>query len=334
MSVSFRTELPTLQVGFGISHQDGVMSIGSCFTENIGIRLRDYKFCTLLNPFGIIYNPISLSNMLHYLWSDRLLEASDLVFHQGQWHSFMHHGNFSGLEREATLERINFALAEARTQLPNISRLFITLGTSKVFVLRETGEIVANCHRFPASLFERRQLHIFDIVEAFEPILRTWKQRNPNLQVIFSVSPVRHLRDGFVENQRSKAALLIAVEHLCQHLNFAHYFPAYELMMDDLRDYRFYEADMVHPNAVAIDYIWRRFGEAFFTAETHQLNAQIAAVLQAVRHRPFHAESEQHQAFIRRQLEKIDALEQAHPYLDFNAERAVFRTQMAADQLE
>ncbi len=325
----FRTELPSQDFGFRIRHQDCLMSIGSCFTENIGIRLRDLKFNSLYNPFGIIYNPISMSNMLHYLLSDRTFTEKDLFYHNEQWHSFMHHGSFSGLEKEATLAKMNRALTEARQCLPKVNRLMITLGTSLVYLLKETGEIVANCHKFPAQAFTRQRLHIRDIAEAFEPILRDLKERNRDLQVIFTVSPVRHIRDGFVENQRSKAALLIAIQHLCEDLEYLHYFPAYEIMMDDLRDYRFYEADMVHPNPLAIDYIWERFGDAFFDKETRQLNAKIGEILQAAQHRPFHPQSLQHQAFLHKQLEKIEALAKAHPHLDFMKEREIFTAQLA-----
>ncbi|MDX1942204.1 MAG: GSCFA domain-containing protein [Saprospiraceae bacterium] len=327
--ITFRTELPPFNSDFFITHQDCLMSIGSCFTENIGIHLQRLKFNSFLNPFGIIYNPISLSNVLHYLLSDRTFSEKDLFLHQEQWHSFMHHGSFSGLEKEATLENINQSLLEARACFSKVNRLLITLGTAKAFIYKETGEIVANCHKLPGQTFERQRLHIRDIAEAFEPILRDLKKRNPDLQVIFTVSPVRHIRDGLVENQRSKAALLIAIQHLCEDMDFVYYFPAYELMMDDLRDYRFYEADMIHPNQIAIDYIWQYFSEAFFDQPTKQLNSKIEDILQAARHRPFRPQSQQHQAFLRKQLEKIAALEKQYPYLNFIQEKAIFSSQLA-----
>lgn len=304
------------------------MSIGSCFTENIGTRIKQLKFNHLSNPFGIIYNPISLSNMLHYLLSDRTFSEADLFFHQEQWHSFAHHGRFSGLEKETTLNKMNQALAEARIHLSKVNRLLITLGTAKVFIFKETGEIVANCHKLPGQAFERQRLHIRDIAEAFEPILRDLKSRNPDLQVVFTVSPVRHIRDGLIENQRSKAALLIAIQHLCEDMDFVHYFPAYELVMDDLRDYRFYEADMIHPNQIAIDYIWQHFAEAFFDQGTKELNVKMEAILQAAQHRPFHAQSQQYQAFLHKQIEKIEILEKAYPYLNLAQEKMLFSSQL------
>jgi len=324
----FRTTLPPLEADFTITHQDGLLSIGSCFTKHIGNRLIDLKFNNLLNPFGIIFNPISLSNALHYLLSDRTFTEDDLFYHNEQWHSFMHHSHFSGMEKVATLDHMNLKLHEARTHLRQVNRLLITLGTANVFVYKKTGEIVANNHKLPIQDFERRRLHIRDIAEAFEPLFRELKRQTPDLQIIMTVSPVRHIRDGLIENQRSKAALIIALEHLAYDLNYVHYFPSYELMMDDLRGYRFYEADMIHPNEQAIAYIWERFSEAYFDAKTIELNRRIAAITQARRHRPFHPRSQRHQAFLRQQLEKISALEQEYPYLNFRAERRAFEQQL------
>ncbi|HMO41302.1 MAG TPA: GSCFA domain-containing protein [Saprospiraceae bacterium] len=329
---SFRTELPPLQGECRISHHDRLLSIGSCFTQHIGGRLQNLKFRNLINPFGIVYNPLSIGNMLHYLLSDQVFTNKDLLQHNGQWHSWLHHSSFSGTEPAVTLAGMNQALDEARAYLPEVNRLLLTLGTARVFVLRATGEVVSNCHKMPAVAFTSQRLHIRDIAEGLEPALREWKRRNPELEVILTISPVRHLREGMIENQRSKAALLIAIQHLCEDLPYAHYFPAYEIMMDDLRDYRFYEADMIHPNAVAVDYIWQRFGAAFFTEATRHLLTEIEAVLQAARHRPFQPESQAHQAFLRKQVEKIARIEAAHPELDFAAERAQFEAGLVAPE--
>lgn len=325
---SFRTELPPLDFGFRINHEDVLLSIGSCFTKHIGNRLKDLKINDLLNPFGIVYNPISISNQLHYLLSDRMISEKDLFWHNEQWHSFAHHSSFSGTDKVETLAKMNASLMRARTQLEKTNRLMLTLGSSNVFIYRQNGEIVANCHKLSGQEFERKRLHIRDIVEALEPNLRAIKRRNPDLQVIFTVSPVRHLRDGFIQNQRSKAALVIAIQHLSEDLDYVHYFPSYEIMMDELRDYRFYDIDMIHSNQIAIDYIWQRFGAAFFEEETIQLNAQIDAILKAARHRPFNPESQSHQGFLGKQLERIAVLEKAHPDLDFSLEREIFLSQL------
>lgn len=326
--MNFRTQLPPLEADFTITHQDALLSIGSCFTKHIGNRLIDLKFNNLLNPFGIIFNPISLSNALHYLLSDRTFTERDLFYHNEQWHSFMHHSSFSGMDKEATLNRMNVALHEARMHLRKVNCLLITLGTANVFIYKKTGEIVANNHKLPIQEFERRRLHIRDIAESFEPLFRELKRQQPDLHIIMTVSPVRHVRDGLIENQRSKAALIIALEHLCRDLSYVSYFPSYEYMMDDLRDYRFYEADMIHPNEQAIAYIWERFSDAYFDIKTKGLNQRIAAIMQASQHRPFHPRAQQHQAFLRQQLEKIADLEQEHPDLDFKKEKQIFQKQL------
>ncbi len=328
MHFAFRTTLNPVFSGLSIAHQDSILAMGSCFAVHIGQYCSDYKFSTLVNPFGIVFNPISIGNSLHYLMSDRLFAEDDVFQHQEQWHSFLHHSRFSGLDREATLFAMNASLQQARAFLPKVNRLVLTLGTANVFVFKETSEIVANCHKLPGQYFDRKRLGIEAITEAIEPILREWKERKPDLQVILSVSPVRHTRDGLVENQRSKATLLLAAECLCRDMDFVHYFPAYELMMDDLRDYRFYQADLIHPNEVAIEYIWHFFQHTFFDDSTRALMPLIRDVLQAARHRPFQARTASHQAFLRKQLQHIEQLTRQYPFLSFESERAAFEEQL------
>lgn len=323
--MNFRTELPPLSFPFKISHADALLSIGSCFTEHIGERLSTLKFKQLQNPFGIVYNPISIAEQLEWLLSDKKFAASDLFQHNELWHSWAHHGSFSSLNQMETLVKINESLQQAQATLPSVTRLLVTLGTANVFVLKESDKIVANCHKMPSQVFEKRRLSVEAIAANFIPILQKLKLQNPDLQVILTVSPVRHIRDGFVANQRSKATLLLAIAEICQELEFAHYFPAYELILDDLRDYRFFNADMIHPNEVAIDYVWQRFAEVFFDKNTQDLISQIEAIVQASQHRPFHAQSQQHQAFAQQQLAKIKRLEQQYDFLNFTTERLFFQ---------
>ncbi len=326
--MQFRTELSLSPFPFKIKHQDALLSIGSCFTEHIGARLSALKFKHLQNPFGIVYNPISIAEQLEWLLSDTIFSESDLFENQGLWHSWLHHGSFSGLNKHDTLSKINESLQLAQSQLPSVDRLLVTLGTAHVFVLKENDKVVANCHKMPGQSFEKQRLTIDKIVSKFLPVLQKLKTQNPNLQVIFTVSPVRHIRDGLVENQRSKATLLLAIDNLCQKLNFVHYFPAYELILDDLRDYRFFNADMIHPSEVAIEYVWQHFSQAFFNEETQQINEQIRAIVEASRHRAFHLQSAQHQLFIQKQLSKIEQLVQQYPFLNFAPEQAAFNTQL------
>lgn len=322
--MNFRTELSIPPFPFKISHQDALLSIGSCFTEHIGGRLTALKFNHLLNPFGIVYNPISIAEQLEALFSKKTFSESDLFENQGLWHSFAHHGSFSGLNQMETLAKINSSLQQAQERFPSVNRLFLTFGTANVFILKESNQIVANCHKMPGTVFEKRRLTVEEIKSAFLPVLQKLKSQNADLQVFFTVSPVRHIRDGLVENQRSKATLLLAIDAICQELDFAHYFPAYEWIMDDLRDYRFFEPDMIHPNSVAIDYVWQQFSHAFFTENTQDLIRQIEAIVQASKHRPSHPQSDQHQVFVQKQLEKIKQLESAYPNLNFEKEQANF----------
>lgn len=324
----FRTILPPSSYGFSIHHKDYILSLGSCFAENIIARLVRNKFNSHLNPFGILYNPASIADCLDFLLTTNHFKASDLHFNQGLWHSFSHHGAFSHPDQSVMLARLNEQLEAARTFLEKTTCLILTLGTANTFVLKESGAIVANCHKFPASHFSRKMLEPADISELLSKVLTRLKTRIPQLNIILSVSPVRHIRDGFLENSRSKARLVLAAEHLSKEIPEVHYFPAYELILDDLRDYRFYKEDLVHPTDMAIDYVWQYFKNAFFSEDTEQLMQQIEKVVRASEHRPFHAESEKHQAFLKKQLEGIKILNQEHPYLNFEKEYRLFEGQM------
>ena len=205
--------------------------------------------------------------------------------------------------------------------------MLITLGTAHVFIHKKTDKIVANCHKLPGGDFERRRLSVKTIVEKLSASFEKLKNQNPALEIITTVSPVRHIRDGLVENQKSKAALILALDELCQAFSYVHYFPAYEIQMDDLRDYRFFKEDMIHPNQVAVDYIWSYFSKAFFIPETNKLNTAIEKIAAAAKHKPFHPDSAEHQTFLRKQLAVIEKLEKSHSFLDFTEERKYFSSQ-------
>lgn len=322
---TFRTVLLPEKPLFGINHSHTTLCIGSCFTEHIGGRLAAGKFPVLLNPFGIVYNPVSMADCLEKLLTGTGFSEAELVENQGLWHSWAHHGHFSKPDRAAALAAMNGAADRAAQFLKKTNRLLLTLGTATVFALRETGQIVANCHKMPTQIFAKRRLAVAEIADGLTAALQKLRAQNPDLQVVLTVSPVRHLRDGFAENQRSKAACLLACADICERLPFAHYFPAYELVLDDLRDYRFFEADMVHPNGQAIEYVWQSFGEAFFGPETKSLLARIEKIAAAARHRPFNPDTPQHRAFAEAQLEAIEKLAAAFPGMDFLAEATLFR---------
>lgn len=323
---TFRTVLKTQPAPFVIGHSNRLMLVGSCFTEHIGWRLAAFKFPTLTNPFGIVYNPASIARCLERLLAEnQFFSEKDIFENAGLWHSWEHHGRFSKPDKAEMLAGLNVAYSEAAGFLKKANRLLLTFGTADVFELKNTGQIVANNHKMPAALFQERRLSIAEIAESTVGILQKIKSKNADLQVVLTVSPVRHLRGGAVANQRSKATLVLACEDICRQLDFAHYFPAYELLLDDLRDYRFYAADMIHPSDTAVDYIWDFFADTFFSEKTKTLNERIGKITAAARHRPFNPDTAEHRAFARAQLEAIASLKKEWPGLDFGAEEGWFK---------
>ncbi|MEQ1747272.1 MAG: GSCFA domain-containing protein [Saprospiraceae bacterium] len=321
---TFRTTMPMHRASFGIAHTDQLLLVGSCFTEHIGERLEAGKFQALTNPNGIVYNPVSIARSLIAL-QNAVFDPENAVFeYQGLWHSWKHHGRFSHPDRETALQNFATAHAHAAVFLKKTNRLLLTLGTADVFTLRETGQVVANNHKVPADRFEQRRLSVAETTDVLEQALSSLHTANPALRVVLTVSPVRHLRAGLVDNQRSKAVLVLACAELCQRLEFVHYFPAYELLLDDLRDYRFYAADMLHPSGAAVDYIWEYFTETFFLPQTQNLLERIGKITTAARHRPFHPGSAEHRAFTAQQIEHVRQLCAEHPRLDFSEEITVF----------
>lgn len=323
---SFRTSITAQPAPFSIGHSDRLMLAGSCFTEHIGGRLRGNKFRVCTNPFGIVYNPASITRCLERLWAGDLPFVETEVFqHAGLWRSWEHHSDFAAATPENALERMNRAYATDSEWLRHTNRLLLTFGTADVFVLHETGQIVANNHKMPAAAFEKRRLSASEIAGDVAGVLEKIKSKNTDLQVVVTVSPVRHLREGAVANQRSKAVLLLACEELAARLPFVHYFPAYELLLDDLRDYRFYAKDMVHPAEVAVEYIWDHFSETYFTAETRRLNDRVEKVRQAMSHRPFHPDTPEHRAFKMAQAAVVGQLKKEYPGLDWAEDLAFFQ---------
>lgn len=324
----FRTTFRIPDSPCKLDYTHGVLLTGSCFTENIGNRLGQYKFHTLTNPSGIIFNPVSISRSLHRITEGMPYEPDELLFHDGQWLSLEHHGSFSGPDASTMLKSINQALVEAHTFLAKSSLLIITLGTAWVYRYRESGEVVANCHKIPQNAFDKQVLGIDQILRDYRSLLQALKSFNPGLDVCFSLSPIRHWRDGAVENQRSKSILHAAIQQLVEEYEYCHYFPAYELLMDDLRDYRFYEADMIHPNAVAVEYIWERFRQSWIDASAYPLMEKVGKLVSAMQHRPHHENSEAYRRFAAQQLEASLALQDEHPQLDFSREIAFFRNKL------
>ena len=315
--MEFRTVLKPQKAPFDIDYKDSIMGIGSCFVDNIGARLAELQFTTLLNPFGIIYNPISIFENIEMLLSDNLISETDLHEHNGLWHSWQHHSKFSQPDKNITLLNLNESLSKARSFFKKSNKLIITLGTTHVYLEKKAGNIVANCHKVPPQYFDKKMLTVDEIVESFNNISNKLYAQNIENEIIITISPVRHIRDGIIENQKSKAVLLVAVDEICKKFKNVHYFPAYELVMDDLRDYRFYEADMIHPNSQAIDYIWEFFMDTYFTKSTYSITEEVKKINLMVQHRPLHPNTEGYQQFLKNLNEKIKTIEVKYPFLSF-----------------
>ncbi|GAB4262684.1 MAG: GSCFA domain-containing protein [Saprospiraceae bacterium] len=325
---AFRTVLKIQASDWKIDHQSPLLCVGSCFAEEMGSRLKRLKFPVFLNPCGIVYNPLSISRCLEFLLQEKQFEQKDLFEHDGLWHSFDHHGSFSAADAHTVLNKINQSIRAGSAFLRSAKVLVLTLGTAHVFRLKSNFRIVANCHKLPGQQFERLRLQVPEIVSALGNTISALQELNPGLKIILTVSPVRHLRDGLVENNRSKAALLLAVDQLCSDFSKVHYFPAYELLIDDLRDYRFFAEDLSHPNRLALDYIWQRLTDTYFSPATKQLCEEIESLKRAGEHRPFHPASEKHRQFLRQQAEKCRQLAERNPHLDFSEELNYFEREM------
>lgn len=309
------------------------LAVGSCFAEEIAGRLARVKFPIVCNPFGVLYNPLSVAGMFRSLARERVYGTSDLVKNGELWVSFDHHGRFSDPDPRVVSERIGRAAEEGRCALQRAGYVVVTFGTAWVYEWKQGGKVVANCHRFPASEFTRRRLSVDEIVAAFAPMLerngcgseRDEKGCLYGKKVIFTVSPIRHLKDGLAENSLSKATLLVAVHELVRRYPDAVYFPAYEILMDDLRDYRFYATDMVHPSESAVEYVWQRFREVAFSPETSCLMDRIGEIVRAASHRPLYPATESSRRFRRNYYEQARLLMQEHPQVDMSAEMNLFR---------
>ncbi|MFN8259627.1 MAG: GSCFA domain-containing protein [Chitinophagales bacterium] len=312
--MEFRTKINIPVSPFKVTHQDRLLLMGSCFTENIGHYLNRYQFATNINPFGIIYQPVSIFNNLKKVIKKEIYSAGDLLQNNGLYLSLDHHGQFSGTDQGKVLSTINASIDKAHADFNAARFIIITLGTAFVYKHLEQDRIVANCHKIPNTAFEKRLLSMDEIKVAFNDVKDLLKDKT----VIFTVSPVRHWRDGAVENQRSKSILIASIHQLIDEHNNCFYFPAYEIMMDELRDYRFYAEDMLHPNEVAVKYIWQRFAEAYFSEDTQHINVQLEKINSLLQHRIINTNTEAQTHFEQKVQNTITAFKLKYPELAVN----------------
>jgi len=314
----FRTEVQKQKAKTTISHKDSIMLMGSCFAENIGRKLTEHKFQTDVNPFGILFNPISIAQSLNILSDSYLFKESDLRFYNNEWISFFHHGKFSNVSKETCLETINNRLLQSRLFLKKTDFLILTLGTTVSYSYGE--QVVANCHKIPQAEFQKQMLTHQNIVSSLTNSIEKIRTINENIQLIFTVSPVRYIKNSMMENTLSKAHLIIAVHELISKIPNSYYFPTFEIMIDDLRDYRFYTDDMIHISPTAVDYIWENFAYTFFERQTSKLNEKIKDIHLATNHRMKDPYSEESMKFKDIQIKKIEQLQSLYPYIKFERE--------------
>ena len=307
-----------------ISYRDKILLIGSCFTEHMSERLGMHKFKVLSNPHGILFNPLSVADSLSSYLDRKKYEQTDLFHLNELWNSWDHHTRFSHIEKTAALEGINASQEAASEFIGSCDWVMITLGSAFQYYLKEDGKPVANNHRAPAQWFEKTLLDIDVIVAALDKAIQKLFAVNPKAKIMFTISPVRHVRDGVVENNRSKARLIEAVHELCSRHEQAHYFPAYELVIDILRDYRYYDIDFVHPNYLATTYVWEHFTGACIDAPTRETMQAVQEVVTARHHRTRFPQTEAHKKFKTSYVEKIKGLQKSYPFLEFDDELKYF----------
>ena len=326
----FTTEVFIPESSSKIDYSKGVMFLGSCFSNNVGQKLSGLKFPVDINPFGVLYNPVSIANSLKFLLDKQKFFEYDLFQDQGLWNSFNHHSSFSDPDLEKVLDKINGRIESSHQFLKNAEFLVITFGTAWAFQLENSKQIVSNCHKVPASFFTRVRLSSHEIVEAYRLLIEELWALNPKLKIIFTVSPIRHWKDGAIENQVSKATLILSIDKLCRIFKDRQcsYFPAYEIVMDELRDYRYYAADMLHLSEVAIDYIFEKFQSAFISQESLLFAKSIEKIHKAMEHRPFNSDSQEYVKFLETNIQEINKLAFNFPNLSFKEELEYFESKL------
>ena len=315
--MTFQTSIPIQKSDFLIDYSSKLVSFGSCFAENMGDKFDYFKFSTLTNPFGIIFNPISLEKIIFRSIHKKYFTEKDIFFHNEAWHCYEVHSELSNPDKAEFLTTLNQLIDTTNWHIEKLTHCLITLGTSWVYKHIENDEIVANCHKVPQKQFVKELLSVADIEASLKRIVSKIQVVNPNCKFIFTISPVRHSKDGFVENNVSKSHLITALYHFLSNATSSIYFPSYEIMMDELRDYRFYAEDMLHPNQTAIDYIWMKFSENYINEVEFETMQHVSEIQKALSHIPFNPNSESHIKFQDNLKQKINAIVAKYPEMQF-----------------
>ncbi|RKS00555.1 GSCFA domain-containing protein [Flavobacterium sp. 102] len=318
--MNFTTKVPVAAYEYPIDYNSKILSLGSCFAENMGEKFNYFKFQMTTNPFGIIFNPVSIEKLVERIVNQRLFTEVDIFFHNDLWHCYDVHSELSHPDKKEFLERLNLTIQQSNHLIIQASHIIITYGTSWVYRHNLTNEIVANCHKVPQKEFAKEILSPEIIQKSIQNTISLIQKVNPDCRFIFTVSPVRHIKDGFPENQRSKAHLITAIHNLLADVTLSLskcYFPSYEIMMDELRDYRFYADDMLHPSQAAIDYIWIRFFENYVDSKYFDTMQEVCNIQKGLAHRPFNPNTSAHQLFLTSLNQKIIKLQERFPYIQF-----------------
>ena len=300
-----------------IDYNSRITLLGSCFSDNIGHKLSYHKFQSILNPFGILFHPKAIETIIKNALYKKEYTEKDIFFLNEQWQSFEAHSKLSSSSKDEIIEKLKKASASINIALKSSSHIIITLGTSWIYRFSESGKIVTNCHKVPQHKFKKELLSIVEINKSLSSIISLIRKVNPDINFIFTVSPIRHLKDGFIENQQSKSHLISALHQIIKKQENTFYFPSYEIMMDELRDYRFYKEDMIHPNQIAINYIWEKFYENWLSDEAIDLKKQVIKIQRGLEHKPFNPDSKKHQQFLLSLQEKIEILKKKHSHISF-----------------
>ena len=308
-----KVDIPVSEVK--IDYEDRIMTLGSCFAQNIGMKMQEIWFDTNINPFGVLYNPVSIMKSIELLLENKTFTEVDLFENRGLWQSFSHSSLFSDINVSKCLDKINERYIPACNFLKSTDFLLITFGTAWIFEEKKTGSVVSNCHKLPAKNFVRRRLTIDEIVYDYSTLISKLMQLFPKMKLIFSVSPIRHWKDGAHENNLSKSTLLLAINELKLKFSQVQYFPAYEIQMDELRDYRFYAADMLHPSDVAVDYIWKQFSETYFDEVTMKIKKEMEQLQADLSHRPLQPDSREFLLFQKNTEKKKIRINDEYPFM-------------------
>ncbi|WP_430927846.1 GSCFA domain-containing protein [Polaribacter marinivivus] len=316
--MKLQTQIPLIKESRNlINYNSKIVLLGSCFSENIGNQLDYYKFQTTQNPFGILFHPIAIENLITNAINEKKYTENDVFFNNEQYHSFDTHSSLSANNERDFLDNLNSSIKSTRKTLEEASHIIITLGTSWVYRYIESDQIVANCHKVPQKKFLKEILSVDTISESLENIILLIKSINKNASILFTVSPVRHIKDGFIENSQSKSHLITAIHQVIDKRKYNYYFPSYEIMMDELRDYRFYAEDMIHPNKTTINYIWEKFMSTWFDVSANSTMKEIDIIQKGMLHKPFNPNSEKHLQFLENLEQKKLKIMREYSFMSF-----------------